>query len=239
MLSYSLSLQYYLITAVLHGNSNVLSAFQVWGQTRPQNGCFFLLDSFTLQRAAGALLESATRPGSLLEQPLQEQISCPQTGQIAWKFSKVIQEETGLQEHPSSRAREKESPITSTAEDLPEEQQQQKKKISKYLHEKRKRCRWKINLPGYIAPSRRSEKKGDCRDETPDSLCICTHPPANIHYINQNNGSSREDPHNPSSCTIIFPRGCMHVQRNEKNPHFSMRLLPAFSILLPLLQMCL
>lgn len=114
-----------------------------------------------------------------------------------------------------------------------------KKKISKYLHEKRKRCRWKINLPGYIAPSRSSEKKGDCRDEIPDSLCICTHPPANIHYINQNNGSSREDPHNPSSCTIIFPRGCMHVQRNGKNPHFSMRLLPAFSILLPLLQMCL
>lgn len=113
------------------------------------------------------------------------------------------------------------------------------KKPSKYLQEMRKRCRWKMKVPGYISLLRKNEKEGDCRDETLDSPCIHTHPPANTHYINQNNGSSREDPNYPAPSLTSSLEAARMCKGMKEKTYFSMRLLTAFSILPPLLQMCL
>lgn len=84
------------------------------------------------------------------------------------------------------------------------------------------RKRWERNVggrqkaPGYISQPR-LKKKGDCRDETPDSPCICTHPPDNIHYISWNNGSSGEDPYYPAPSVTSSPEAASMCKGMEKN----------------------
>lgn len=96
-----------------------------------------------------------------------------------------------------------------------------------------------MKVPGYISLLRKNEKEGDCRDETLDSPCIHTHPPANTHYINQNNGSSREDPNYPAPSLTSSLEAARMCKGMKEKTYFLMKLLTAFSILLPLLKMCL